>query len=116
MENEHKRRPDHGNLIVNGYLFPDAVIGVTFRFVLGSSKDLSRSDSCFDPWINLPASAIKRTVFLFSSSILRRKNEYSSSILRRNNDDSSSCCDLGMTCVLLSSIGWPPMRNYQIAQ
>ena len=51
----------------------------------GSSKDLSRSDSCFDPWINFPASAIKRTVFLFSFSILHCDNEESSSILRRNN-------------------------------
>src|ERR1017187_10777119 len=78
----------------------------TFRSVLGFSKDLSRSDRCFDPWINFPASAIKRTVFVFSSSILRRNNEDSSSILRRNSKDSSSCCDLAMPCMLLSSKGW----------
>ena len=36
------------------------------------------------------------------------------SILHRNAADSSSCCDRGITCVLLSSIERPP--NYQIAQ
>jgi hypothetical protein len=86
------------------YLFPDFVIGATLHLVAGSSKDLRRSDSCFDPWINFPASAIKRTVFVFSSSILRRNNEDSSSILRRNMEDSSSCCELAMPCILLRSI------------
>jgi len=95
--------------LVNGYPFRDAVKGA-FRCVLGSSKDLRRSDSCFDPWINLPASAIKRTVFLFSSSILCRNNENSSSILRRNSKDSSSCCDLAMPCMLLSSKGWAKIQ------
>jgi hypothetical protein len=69
-------------------------------------EGLEPSDSCFDPWINLPASAIKRTVFVFGSSILRRNNEDSSSILRRNSKDSSSCCDLAMPCMRLSSKGW----------
>src|SRR5207253_11043951 len=32
----------------------------------------SCADSCFDSWINFPASTIKRAVFLFSSSTLRR--------------------------------------------
>src|SRR2546426_4458961 len=59
----------------------------------------SCADSCFDSWINFPASTIKRAVFLFSSSTLRR-----------NKADSSSCCDLAITPVLLSSIDWPPMR------
>jgi len=93
--------------------YPDAV-RATFRLVLEFSKDLSVSDSCFDPWINFPASTIKRTVFLFSSSILHCNNEDSSSILRRNNEDCSSSWDLGVLCMLLSSIGWPPMRNYQM--
>lgn len=66
--------------------------------MLRSSKDLSRSDSCSDPCINLPTSAIKRTVFLFSSSILRR-----------NDEDASSGCGLGITGMLLSSVEWPPM-------
>jgi hypothetical protein len=82
----------------------DAVEGATFPFSL---KDLRRSDSCFDPWINLPASAIKRTVFLFSSSTLCRNNEDSSSILCCDSKDSSSCCDLAMPCVLVSSKRWP---------
>jgi len=82
-------------------------LGATLRFVARSSKDWSRIDSCSDAWISFPASAIKRTVFLFSSSILRRNNEVSSSILRCINEDSSSCCDLLMPCVLLSSIGCP---------
>jgi hypothetical protein len=94
----------------------DAVMGTTCRFVLVSSKDLSRSESCFEPWINFPASAIKRTVFLFNSSILLRKNEESSSTFRCNNEDSSSCCDLAMTCLPLISIGVAFDGNYQIAQ
>jgi hypothetical protein len=73
--------------------------------VLAFSKDLIRADSCFDSWINFSASAIKRMVFQFSSTILHR-----------NKVDSSSCCYLGTTCVLLSSMEWPPMRNNQIAQ
>src|SRR5579864_8432726 len=84
-----------------------------FRF----SKDLSVSDSCFDPWINFPASTIKRTVFLFSSSILHCNKDDSCSVLRRNNEDCSSSCDLlGVLCMLLSSIRVASMRNYQIAQ
>ena len=60
----------------------------TFRPVLESTKDLSESDSCFDSWINFLASAIKKTVFLFSSLTLRRNIEDSSSILPRNEDAS----------------------------
>src|SRR5580765_8832371 len=81
--------------------YPDAV-RAAFRLVLEFSKDLSVSDSCFDPWIIFPASTIKRTVFLFSSSILHFNNEDSSSILRRNNEDCSSSWDLGVLCMLLS--------------
>src|ERR1700730_1779555 len=106
MQTERFQQTAQQQPLVNGYPFREAVIGAAFRCVLGSSKDLRRSDSCFDPWIKLPASAIKRTVFLFSSSILCRNNEDSSSILRRNSKDSSSCCDLAMPCVLLSSKGW----------
>src|SRR5213596_2247017 len=73
--------------------------GGHFDFVLGLSRDLTCADSCFDSWINFPASTIKRAVFLFSSSTLRR-----------NKADSSSRCDLAITPVLLSSIDWPPMR------
>jgi hypothetical protein len=60
--------------------------------VLEFSKDLIRAASCFDSWISFSASTIKRTVFQFSSTILHR-----------NKADSSTCCDLGTTCVLLSS-------------
>jgi len=60
--------------------------------VLEFSKDLIRADSSLDFWINFSDSAIKRTVFQFSSTILHR-----------NKADSSSRCDLGTTCVLLSS-------------
>ena len=56
-------------------------------------KDLIRSDSCFDSWINFSVSEINRTIFLFSSSILPRNKA----------ESSSSCFDLGMTCVLVSS-------------
>ncbi len=64
-----------------------------FGFVPGFSKDLIRSDSCFDSWINFSASVIKRAVFLLSSSILHRSKA-----------DSRSCCDFGITCVLVSSM------------
>jgi hypothetical protein len=73
--------------------------------VLEFSKDLIRAASCFDSWINFSASAIKRTVFQFSSTILYR-----------NKADSSSLCDLGTTCVLLSSKRVASDANYQIAQ
>ena len=56
-------------------------------------KDLIRSDSCFDSWINFSVSEINRTIFLFSSSILPRNEA----------ESSSSCFDMGMTCVLVSS-------------
>jgi hypothetical protein len=56
-------------------------------------KDLIRSDSCFDSWINLSVSEIRRTIFLFSSSILPCNKA----------ESSSSCFDLEMTCVLVSS-------------
>src|SRR5579864_5707508 len=72
--------------------------------MFGFSNDLSVSDSCFDPWINFPASTIKRTVFLFSSSILHCNKDDSCSVLRRNNEDCSSSGDLGVLCMLLSSI------------
>ena len=76
-----------------------------FRFVLEFSKDLIRTDSCFDSWINFSASAIKRLVF-----------EFSSRILHRNKADSSTCCDLGTTCVLLSNNRLASDANNQIAQ
>jgi hypothetical protein len=56
-------------------------------------KDLIRSDSCFDSWINFSVSEINRTIFLFSSSISPRNKA----------ESSSSCFDLGMSCVLVSS-------------
>jgi hypothetical protein len=87
--------------------------GVHFGFLPVLSKDLSRSDNCSDPWINFPASAIKRTVFLFSSSILRRNSEDSSSDC---GEDRSSSCDPGITWMLLSSIKRSSDANYQIAQ
>jgi hypothetical protein len=73
--------------------------------VLEFSKDLIRADSCFDSWINFSASAIKRTVFQFSSTILHR-----------NKADSPSRCDLGTTCALLSSKRAASDANNQIAQ
>ena len=73
--------------------------------MLEFSKDLIRADSCFDSWINFSASAIKQTVFQFSSAILHR-NEVSSSL----------SCDLGTTCVLLSSNRVASHANNQIAQ
>src|SRR5437762_10555175 len=70
------------------------------------SRDLTCADSCFDSWINFPASTINRAVFLFSSSTLRR-----------NKADSSSRCDLAITPVLLSSIAHSDrIQNHQIAQ
>jgi len=60
-------------------------------------KDLIRSDSCFDSWINLSVSEIRRTIFLFRSSILPCNKA----------ESSSSCFDLEMTCVLVSSIRAP---------
>ena len=72
--------------------------------MLEFSKDLIRAASCLDSWISFSASAIKRTVFQFSSTILHR-----------NKADSSSHCDLGTTCVLLSS-KVASDANYQIAQ
>src|SRR5260370_11479648 len=71
----------------------DGSIQPLFGFVLGFSKVLIHSDSCVDSWINFSASAIKRAVFLFSSSTLHRSNA-----------DSSACCGLGITCALLSSM------------
>ena len=89
--------------------------GAALRFVQVSSKDWSRIDSCVDAWINFPASAIKRTLFLSNSSMLRRNREDSSSILRSNREDSSPCCDLEMPSGC-EQHRWAPMWNYQIAQ
>ena len=76
----------------------NVLMGDHFGFVLEFSKDLICADSGFDSWINFSAAAIKRTVFPFSSPILGR-----------NQADSSSGCDLGITCVLLSSMESPPI-------
>src|SRR5947207_4205615 len=69
------------------------------------SRDLTCADSCFDSWINSPASTIKRAVFLFSSSTLRR-----------NKADSSSCCDLGDNPRAVEQHRLASDANHQIAQ
>jgi|SRR6476646_9128011 len=79
-------------------------------FVAGYSKDWSRIDSCSDAWISFPASAIKRTVFLFSSSILCCNNEDSSSILRCNDEDSSFVLQPADALRAVQQHKWPPMR------
>jgi hypothetical protein len=75
------------------------------RFVLEFSKDSILADSCFDSLINFSASAIKRTVFQFSSTTLHR-----------NKADSSSCCDLGTTMRAVEQHGVASDANNQIAQ
>src|SRR5438309_5033482 len=69
------------------------------------SRDLTCADSCFDSWINSPASTIKRAVFLFSSSTLRR-----------NKADSSSCCDLADNPRAVEQHRLASDANHQIAQ
>src|SRR5438094_3059147 len=69
------------------------------------SRDLTCADSCFDSWINSPASTIKRAVFLFSSSTLRR-----------NKADSSSCCDLADNARAVEQHRLASGANHQIAQ
>ncbi len=68
-------------------------------------RDLTCADSCFDSWINSPASTIKRAVFLFSSSTLRR-----------NKADSSSCCDLADNPRAVEQHRLASDANHQIAQ
>src|SRR5438552_8495543 len=69
------------------------------------SRDLTCADSCFDSWINSPASTIKRAVFLFSSSTWRR-----------NKADSSSCCDLADNARAVEQHRLASGANHQIAQ
>ena len=73
--------------------------------MLGLSRDLTCADSCFDSWINFPASTIKRAVFLFSSSTLHR-----------NKADSSSCCDLADNPRAVEQHRLASDANHQIAQ